>query len=1041
MTLAEVSIRRPVLSIVLSILIVVFGGVAFYFLGVREYPAVDPPIVTVNTNYPGAAPSVVDSQITEPLEQALSGIPGVRTMSSTSREQASSIRIEFDLGVDLEAAANDVRDKVAGAVRRLPPDADPPVVEKADADSSPIVFLTVRSDTKPILEVSNIADSLIKERVQTIPGVSVVRVFGEKRYSMRLWMDADKMTAHQVTPQDVQRALAAQNVDLPSGRVEGVDTELSVQTAGQLTTPAEFERITLRTEGGRPIRFEDVGYAELGPLNTRWGVKNLGTPMVGVAIIPQPNTNAIAIADEFYRRLEQIKKEIPDDYTVEIGYDFTKYVRASVDEVRETIVIAFVLVAAIIFLFLRDFRSTIIPVVAIPVSIIGGVFFLWVFGFSINVLTMVGIVLSIGLVCDDAIVVLENIYVKIERGERPLAASIAGAKEIFFAIVVTTVSLAVVFLPIIFLPGQTGRLFREFAVTVVASVLVSGFVALTLSPMMCRFLLKKHDRPNFFYRVTEPGFVALTRAYELTLLFFMRLRWVAIPTIVFVLLATAQLYRSLPSELAPLEDRSNIRVSIRAPEGASYGYTEHQLDRLAMHVSDTIPELWRTYSILGGFGGQGGVNTGVQNVYLVDPQQRARSQQQIYDELSRAVGKFSGVRAFPAQPPTIGSRFSGQPVQYVLQAPNFDSLVEVLPKFLDEAQKRKEIRFVDADLKFNRPELAFAVDRRRAEDLSVSVLDVARTLQLGLGGVRYGYFIMNGKQYEVVGQLQTRDRDEPDDVRKLAVRSASGELVSLDALLDAEERASAAALFRYDRYVAATVSGSPGEGYTLGDSIRALDEVATQVLPSGFRTALAGESRDYADASSSTLYAFLFAILLIYLVLAAQFESFIDPVVILVTVPLSVAGALGSLWVTGQTLNVFSQIGIVMLVGLVTKNGILVVEFANQKKEQGMDVRRAVVEAAVGRLRPILMTSFATILGILPIALQLGGAAGSRRSLGIAVVGGLVFSGFLTLYLVPAVYALLSRAHRPEEDAAPASGLGGAGAEGTHSVAGVSAAE
>jgi multidrug efflux pump len=1026
MTLAELSIRRPVLATVMSLVIVIFGVVGFMFLGVREYPAVDPPVVTVNTTYAGANPDVIDSQITEPLEQALSGIPGIRTMSSTSRDGTSSIRLEFHLEVDLEAAANDVRDKVSGAVRNLPTDADPPVVEKADADSSPVVFLTVRSDTKDILEVSNVANTLIKERVQTIPGVSTVRIFGEKRYSMRLWLDAERMAAHRITPQDVQRAVAAQNVDLPSGRIEGDATELGVRTSARLSTPQEFNRITVRDEGNRPIRLEDVGNAELGPLNTRFGLKGQGRRMIGVAVVPQPNTNAIAIADEFYRRYEAIKKEIPEDYTVEIGYDFTKYVRKSVAEVEETLVIAFILVALIIYLFLRDWRSTLIPVIAIPVSIVSSFFLVWALGFSINILTLVGIVLSIGLVCDDAIVVLENIYTKIEEGMTPLRAAIDGSREIFFAIVSTTITLAVVFVPIIFMQGLTGRLFREFAVVVVGSVLISGFVALTLSPMMCRYLLR-HGKPSFFYRITEPLFRGMTNAYAWMLRGFLRARFLAIPILGAIFASAYFLYKALPTELAPLEDRSNVRIGVRAQEGATVAYTEHQLDQIDVWVTDNIPEVFRTYAILGGPGGSGGVNQGTQNVYLLDSDKRTRSQEEIYQQIAKGMGQFTGVRSFPAQPPTIGARFAGQPVQFVLQAPSSKELVEVLPKFLEKAQQRPELRFVDADLKVNKPELAYEVDRDRAAALGVSVLDVARTLQLGLGGVRYGYFIKEGKQYEIVGQMREADRDDPGDVRSLFVRATSGEMIPLDAVLREREGATAGALYRFDRYPSATVSAGLAPGKTLGDGIRAMNEVAAEVLPPSFQSALSGESRDFADSSASTMLAFLFALVLVYLILAAQFESFIDPVIILVTVPLSIAGALGSLWLAKQSLNVFSQIGIVMLVGLVTKNGILVVEFANHKKREGSDLMKAALDASVSRFRPILMTNLASVLGVLPIALSLGGAAGSRRSLGIAVAGGLTFSLLLTLFLVPAVYVLLSRKHRavaeePQHDtiAAPA---------------------
>ena len=1026
MTLAEACIRRPVLSIVLSVAIVLFGVVAFFSLGVREYPAVDAPVVTVTTIYNGANPEVVDAQITEPIEQALAGIAGVKNIFSTSREATSSIRVEFELSVDIDDAANDVRDKVAGAVRRLPADADPPIVEKADADSDPIVFMTVRSDTASILDVSHVANTRIKDRIQTIPGVSSVRIFGEKRYSMRVWLDADKLSAHAITPEDVRSRLAAWNVDLPSGRVEGDQMEVAVRTEGRLEKPEQFSRILLREGAGHMVRLEDVGSAELGPLNPRWGVKRLGQNVIGVAVIPQPNTNAIAIADDFYERFKEIERDMPAEYEVEIGYDFTRYVRKSVKEVEETLLVAFVLVALVIYLFLRDFRAAMVPVVAIPVSIVATFVLVKAFGFSINVLTLVGIVLSIGLVCDDAIVVLETIYSKIERGMKPLEAAISGANEIFFAIVSTTVTLAVVFMPIVFVSGLTGRLFREFAVVVVGSVLISGFVALTLSPMMCRYLLREAGQLSLFYRLTEPLFVGITRGYRWLLVGFMKMRFVAPAILVLVVVWSYRLYQRIPTELAPLEDRSNIRVNIRGPEGATYDYTERELDAMAAFVKDTVPETSRTYSIIGGFGGTGGPNVGVQNIYLTEREERTRSQEEIYKELSRAMGRFDGIAAFPAQPPTIGSRFAGQPVQLVVQAPSLRELTDVLPKVMDKVRARPELRFVDVDLRFNRPQLSLEVDRERAGELGLSALDVGRSLQLALGGVRYGYFIMDGKQYEIIGQLKESDRDDPQDLDRLYVRSQRGEMIPLSAVVKSRETAGPAALYRYDRTVAATISAGLAEGKTLGDGIAAMQSAAGEVLPAGFSTALSGQSRDYAEASSSTSLAFGFAIVLIYLVLAALFESFRDPLVILMTVPLSLAGALASLDATNQSLNVFSRIGIIMLVGLVTKNGILVVEFANHKRRLGAPLVEACIDGAVERFRPVLMTSLATILGVLPIALSLGGAAGSRRSLGIAVVGGLSVSVVLTLFLVPAMHALVARRRLASAGEPDPAGSGGA---------------
>lgn len=1018
MTLAELSIHRPVLSIVLSSVLVLFGLVGLTFLGVREYPALDPPIVTVTTSYPGASPDVMASQITEPLEQNISGASGIRVISSTSQEGRSQIKVEFNLGADMEAAANDVRDKVSVARRLLPADVDPPVVEKADADAQAIVFLTLSSETKSIYDVAYVADTLIKERVQTIPGVSTVRIFGDKRYAMRLLLDPTQMAAHGIVPDDVQQAVNRQNVDLPAGRLEGNNTEMGLRTAARLTTVDEFNRLTLNNVDGRTIVLEDVGRAELSAEDIRSSLKGEGRPLVGVAVIPQPNTNAIAIADEFYKRLEGIKEILPKEYKAEIGYDFTTYVRRSILEVEETLLIAFVLVAFIIFAFLRDWRATLIPVLAIPVSIISSFFIMYMAGFSINILTLVALVLAIGLVCDDAIVVLENIYSKIEQGQAPLQAALAGSKEIYFAVISTTISLAAVFLPILFLEGLTGRLFTEFGVVVAGSVLISAFVALSLSPMMCRFLLKKRDRPGWLQRKTEPFFVLLTSSYRASLRAFMRLRFLSIVITAAILGYVAWALPRVPQELAPLEDRANIRVTVRAPESASYEFTVNQMDRVAAWLQDNVPEVHRSYSITGL--GSRAVNTGTQSIYLKPAEERTRSQAEIFSQISKGLSEFQDVRIFPAQPPTIGSRFGGLPLQYVLQAPNVEQLLGTLPAFLEEAQKRPEITFVDADFKVNREEASVHIARERAAQLGVDVESVARTLQLSFGDQRVGYYIQNGKQYQIISQLDRPFRNEPSDLRDLFVKNSSGNLVSLDNLVTWEENVVPGAIYRYDRYVSATVSAGLADGHTLGDGIQALDEVAAKVLPPEVDTTLAGEAREFADSSSSLFFAFGLSLLIIYLVLSAQFESFIDPLIILLTVPLALGGALLALQVTGSTLNIFSQIGIIMLIGLVTKNGILIVEFANQRKSEGLDKHQAVVGAAAERFRPILMTSMATILGVLPIALSLGASSGSRQSLGIAVVGGLAAATLLSLFVVPALYSYLSRNPRPSDvDNAP----------------------
>jgi len=1018
MTLSEVSIRRPVLSTVISLILVLFGVVGFRSLGVREYPAMDPPLVTITTSYPGASPDVIESQITEPLEQNISGVSGIRVMSSTSRDGQSQIKVEFELGTSMEAAANDVRDKVAIARKSLPLDVDSPIVEKADADAAPIVFLTLKSKTKSIYDVAYVADTLVRERVQTIPGVSTVRIFGDKRYAMRLFLDPARLAAYGLTPLDVQAALERENVDLPTGRLEGPATEIGVRALSRLVTVEDFNRLTLASIGGRTITLSDVGRAELSAEDLRSGVREKGVPMVGVAVLPQPNTNAIAIADEFYKRLEVIERLLPPEYEAEIGYDFTKYVRKSIVEVEETLLLAFGLVALVIFLFLRDWRATIIPVVAIPVSIIATFFIMYLAGFSINILTLVALVLAIGLVCDDAIVVLENIYAKIEQGLTPLQAAIAGSKEIYFAVISTTVSLAAVFLPILFLQGLSGQLFKEFGVVVAGSVLISALVALSLSPMLCRFLLVRAHNHGWFYRVTEPFFELWIRSYRASLASFLKVRWVAWPLLGALAWVTVAIYPTLPRELAPLEDRSNIRVNVRAPESASAAYTAAELDKVSAWVLENIPEVRRTYSITA-MGGNA-VNTGVQNLYLYDPELRQRSQKEIFAQVTKGLGAFSGLRVFPAQPPTIGSRSGGLPLQYVLQAPSTEELLKILPDFLEKAQKRPELAFVDADFKVNRQESVIDLDRERAAELGISAEAVARTLQLGLAEQRFGYFVQKGKQYQVIGQFDRPFKNEPEDLRSVYVKSTTGSLVALENVARWHERTVPGAVYRYDRSVAATVSAGLSPGYALGAGIAAMDAVAAEVLPKTMSTKLAGEARDFADSSSSLIFTFALALLIVFLVLAAQFESFVDPFIILLTVPMSIAGALVALAWTDSSLNVFSQIGIIMLVGLVTKNGILIVEFANQKREQGKDRIVAALEAAVERFRPILMTSLATILGVLPIALSLGAAAGSRQSLGIAVVGGLLAATFLSLFLVPALYALLSRHRHAEDEAAPA---------------------
>ncbi len=1004
-SLSSISINRPVLAIVLSLVILLFGAIGITFLGVREYPSVDPPVINVRTSYVGANADVIEAQITEVLEESINGIAGIKTLTSTSADGSSNITVEFELGADLEAAANDVRDKVSRAQRNLPDDADPPVVSKADADSQPIVFLNVSSQQKTLLELSDIAENLFKERLQTIPGVSEIRIWGERQYAMRLQMDPSRMASYGVTPLDVRNRLSANNVELPSGKIEGSNIELSVRTLGNLRTVEEFNELIVKESGDNIVRFRDIGVARLGALNERSILKRDGIPMVGVVLVPLPGSNSIEIADEFYKRLEQIKNDLPADIDLEIGFDNTEYIRQSISEVQETIILAFVLVVLIIFLFLRDWRTTVIPVVTIPISLVGVFFVMYLADFSINILTLLAVVLSIGLVVDDAIVVLENIYSRIEKGEKPMEAAEKGSNEIFFAVIATTVALVAVFLPVIFLEGTTGRLFREFGVAVAGAVVISSFVALSMTPMLSSRLLKKREKPSWFYRKTEPFFVRMNNWYEGVLESFMKVRWVSFVVMVVMGGIIYVLFKALPSELAPVEDRGEIRVNAVGPEGATFNYMDPYIDNLIRRFLTEIPETEATISVTSPGWGSNAANSGFVRLILSDAKDRERTQDEIYQEVSGILKESTGARAFASQPQSIGDRRGGLPVQYVVQAPTIEKLKEVLPEFLDRVNESEVFNFSDINLKFTKPELQVDIDREKARNLGISIETIARTLQLAYAEQRFDYFYMNGKQYQVIGVMQRENRSQPLDLRSLYVRADNGQLVQLDNLVRTSEKSTPPQLYRFNRYVSATVSAGLSGKNTIGDGIAEMDRIAEEVLSDEYSTDLTGVSEEFRESSSSLIFAFLFALVLIYLVLSAQFESFIDPLIIMFTVPLAIAGALVSLWYFDQTLNIFSQIGIIMLIGLVTKNGILIVEFANQRKEEGMSVYEAITGAAAARFRPILMTSLSTILGILPIALALGAGSESRVPMGIAVVGGLVFATFLTMFIIPAFYS------------------------------------
>ena len=1011
MSLYALSIRRPVLATVFSLVIILFGILGYTSLGVREYPAVDPPIISVSTSYRGANADVIDAQITEPLEEQINGIDGIRTLTSSSSDGSSRITVEFDLGIDLERAANDVRDRVSRAVSRLPVDADPPRVAKADADGDPILFLNVASDRRSLLELSEIAENLFKERLQTIPGVARVDIWGEKRYAMRLWLDPARLAAYQLTPLDVQRALAAQNVELPTGQIEGESVALTVRTMGRLQSAEDFEAVILKRTDDQMVRLRDVGRAELGAENERTILKRDGTPMVGVVLRPLPGANYIAIVDEFYERIAVIEEDMPADLELGIGFDQTQQIRASIAEVQDTIFLALGLVILVIFLFLRDWRSTVVPIVVIPIALIGAFGVMALLGFSINVLTLLALVLAIGLVVDDAIVVLENIYAKIEGGLDPVPAGILGTKEIFFAVIATTLAIVSVLLPIVFLDGLVGQLFREFGLVLMGAVVISSFVALTLTPMLATKLLKKRAVQPWLYRKTEPFFNRLTAGYRRSLEAFVARRWAAPATMAVSVLLVVLIFRALPAELAPMEDRSSVRASATAPEGATFDYMDAYVNRMIGVIQAEVPEVDALITITSpGFGGRG-TNSAFAQIRLVPPEERARSQQQIVDDLGGALGALSGARTYLSQEATISvGRGGGLPVQYVLQAPSFEQLEEILPVFMERAGQHEAFGFVDVNLKFTKPELRVDIDRTRAEQVGVSVLDVAQTLQLALSESRLGYFVRSGQQYQIISQVDRADRDETADLTNLYVRTATGEPVPLSGLVTTYEESAAPQLFRYNRFVSATVSAALAPGVTLEEGLDAMDAIAAEVLPASFSTTLAGESRDFRESSGGVLFVFLLALLMIYLVLSAQFESFRDPFTILLTVPLALAGALLFLWYFNQSLNIFSQIGIVMLVGLVTKNAILIVEFANQRRAAGRSKGEAVLDAATARFRPILMTTSSTILGVLPIALALGAGAESRVPMGIAIIGGLLIGTVLTLYVIPAVYPHLTRA-------------------------------
>lgn len=1007
MNISELSIRRPVLATVIVLIIFLLGIIGYNYLGVREFPNVDNPIITVEVSYPGANAEIIENQITEPLEQNINGIPGIRSLTSQSSQGSCRITVEFEMNVELETAANDVRDKVSRAQRYLPRDCDPPTVAKADADANPIMQITVQSDKRSLLEISEIADLTVKERLQTIPNVSAVEIWGENRYSMRLWLDPSKMAAYGITPMDVKAAIDKENVELPSGSIEGDQLELSIRTMGLMQTPEEFNNLIIKENKYNIVRFSDIGRAELDTENRKNILRRNGVPMVSPIIIPQPGANQIEIADEVYKRVEQMKKDMPDDVKLEVVYDSTKFVRSSIKEVQETIYIAFGLVILIIFMFLRDWRVTLIPVTVIPVSLVGAFFIMYVFGFSINVLSMLAVVLAVGLVVDDAIVVTENIYLKVEEGLSPVEAGIVGSKEIFFAVISTTITLVAVFFPIVFLEGMTGRLFREFSIVISGAVLISSVVALSFTPMLSTKLLKNKEKHNWLYRKTDPFFQGMNSFYHRSLGRFLQHKYLAMIIIAVTMVLIVILGINIPSEMAPLEDRSQISIRTSAPEGATFEFMRDYNNRVADIVDRKIPERISNISI-----SRGGM--GMVRVVLPDLKDRHFTQMQWADTLTKALRKETEARAFVQQQSTFGGRRTSMPIQYVLQASNIEKLQEFIPKFMDKVQANPMFQMADVNLKFTKPETRIEIDRDKASLLGVSTRDIGQTLQYALSGQRMGYFYMNGKQYQILGEINRQQRNTPLDLKSVYLKNNTGDMIQLDNLVTLKETVSPPSLYRYNRFSAATVSAGLSPGVTIGQGLEEMDKIAKETLDESFRTALAGDSKDFRESSSSLMFAFILALVLIFLILAAQFESFKDPFVIMFTVPLAVAGALLFLFFTDITLNIFSQIGIIMLIGLVAKNGILIVEFANQRQHAGLSKTEAILSASVQRLRPILMTSLATVLGLLPLAVASGEGANGRIAMGVAVIGGMLVSTFLTLYIVPAMYIYISTNRKKE---------------------------
>jgi multidrug efflux pump len=1004
MRISDTSIRRPVFASMVTAALVLFGGIGYSRLAVREYPDVDPPIVSVSTELPGANPQVVESAVTDILEEELSTVQGLRTLTSSSQEGNSNITLEFTLDRDVEAAAQDVRDKVARVRGRLPEDVREPVVAKEEADANPFFWLALSGANYDLLQLSDIGDRLVKQRLQTLPGVGSARIYGERRFSMRVWLSASELAARGLTVQDVQQAIRTRNVEVPAGRIESERREFTVRSLGELKTPGEFAQLVVSSQGGQLVKLQDIGRVELGPQDERSELRYNGTPSVAIGVIRQSKANIIDVADAIRAELPKIQQALPPGVKLDVAFDQSTFVKRSIKEAEETLVLAAGLVVVIIFLFLRNLRATVIPGLAIPASIVSTFAIMYFLGFSINNFTLLALTLAIGIVVDDAIIVLENAYRHQEElGEDPETAARRGTSEIGFAVIATTISLVAVFTPLAFLKGSTGRLFNEFGIAVAGSVVLSGLVALTLTPMLCAKILRVPPSHGRVYKLLEAAFDGVAAWYGRTLAVALRHRGVVIMGALGVLVGAGVLFRSLKREFVPPEDRGWFLTLVIAPEGASLAFTDGY-QRQAEAVLGRTKGVESYFSVVN-IGD--GVSRGIIFVNLADWATRTRTVQEIIGEVQPQFFGIPGVFVFANNPPAFGW---GSPVNFVVQHPDFGLLAKGVDTLVKRASQIKGLQNVDTDLRVNKPELTVTFDRDRAEDLGVPVGDVAGTLQTLLGGNRTSTFTRNNKLYDVIVQLDPRERATPSDMTGLYVRGRAGQLVKLEALASVKEGVGPRELNHFNRVRSATLTASLATGFTLGEAVDSLRRIADEVLPKGSSTALAGESRELEESGSSLYFAFLLALVVVFMVLASQFESLVHPFTVLLAVPLAVTGALLTLKLAGSTINLYSQIGMILLIGLVTKNSILLVEYANQLKERGLSAVDAVREAGRIRLRPILMTSVATVMGAVPIALGLGAGSSSRRPLGYSIVGGVLLSTLLTLFLVPVVYLLFDAA-------------------------------